>query len=48
MDKYMHYVKKKNDICDVSKHCAYIGNNWRRHCPQYEVMCFNEYNKLNL
>ena len=49
--KYMDIIKKKNfNLCTKKRHSMLrkYDADWKRHCPQFEVLSFYEYAKLNL
>ena len=46
--RYM-YIIKDYDVCSINRHKMLCKKeDWTRHCPQYEVLSFYEFAKLNL
>ena len=44
---YINKLKMYN-LCSMMKHRLFTGENWNRHCPQYEVLSFYEFDKINI
>ena len=48
MENYMDNIKHYN-VCSNKRHkMLYNKVEWRRHCPQYEVLAFYDFAKINL
>ena len=43
LEDYMPEIPCAEDVCSATNHSGLVAGDWRRHCPQCEVLAFKNY-----